>query len=45
MDLSLKSILKRILSESVSKEDVLDAIRNKYYVRIRYDDGGDNKGV
>ena len=38
MDLSLKSILKRILSESVSKEDVLDAIKNKYYVRIRYDD-------
>ena len=45
MELSLKSILKRILAEGVSDEKVLDAIHNKYYVRIRYDDGGDNKGV
>ena len=45
MELSLKSILKRILAEGVSDEKVLDAIHNKYYVRIRYDDGGDDHGV
>ena len=43
MELSLKSILRRILAEGVSDEKVLDAIHNKYYVRIRYDDGGEDR--
>lgn len=45
MNLSLMSILKGILNEGVTDDKVLDAIHNKYYVRIKYDDGGDDKGV
>lgn len=43
--LTLKDILQDLLTESVSQDAVLDAIRNKYHVRIRYDDEGpDSKG-
>jgi hypothetical protein len=38
MHLTLYDIIKGILNESVSSDEVLDAIRNKKYVRIRYDD-------
>ena len=39
MGLTLADILSGILSEGVSEQDVLDAIKNRYYVRVRYDDG------
>ena len=42
MKLTLASILKDLLKEDVSTDEVLDAIRNKKYVRIRYDDGKDS---
>lgn len=48
-NLSLSNIIDGLLRESVSNDEVLDAIHNKYYVRIRYDDemednGGNSKG-
>ena len=39
MGLTLYDIIKHIINESVSGEEVLDAIHNKRYVRIKYDDG------
>ena len=39
MGLTLYDIIKHIINESVSGEEVLDAIHNKKYVRIKYDDG------
>lgn len=48
-NLTLHSIIKHLLAEQVSTDEVLDAINNKYHVRIRYDDGmidngGNSKG-
>jgi hypothetical protein len=42
MQLSLKNIIKSLIEENVDQDTVLDAIRNRYYVRIRYDDGQNN---
>lgn len=42
MSFSLRNIINKIIRESVDVADVDDAINNKYYVRIKYDDGGDN---
>ena len=39
MGLTLYDIIKNIINESVSGDEVLDAIHNKRYVRIKYDDG------
>ena len=39
MGLTLYDIIKHIINEGVSGEEVLDAIHNKRYVRIKYDDG------
>ena len=36
--LTLYDIVKNLLNEDVSSDEVLDAIRNKYHVRINYDD-------
>ena len=49
ISLTLHDILKNIITEAVSSDDVLDAIRNRNHVRIRYDDnkednGGNSKG-
>lgn len=38
MGLTLHDILKNIISEQVSNDEVLDAIHNRNYVRIKYDD-------
>lgn len=46
--LGLRHIIRHALREDVSSSDVLDAIENKYYVKIRYDDGmegTESKGV
>lgn len=50
MNLTLENILSKLIRESVSNGQVLDAIDNRYYVRIKYDDGKDgnknnSKGV
>lgn len=37
--LKLCDIIRGILKEDVSSDEVLDAIRGKYHVRIKYDDG------
>lgn len=37
--LTLYEIVKNLLNEGVSDDVVLDAIENKYHVRINYDDG------
>ena len=47
--LTLHDIIKGLLKEDVSSDEVLDAIKGKYYVRINYDDtmpsnGGNPKG-
>lgn len=42
MGLTLYDIIKGLLNESVDLNSVNDAIDNKYYVRIKYDDGGDD---
>lgn len=42
INLSFENIIKGLLSEAISNDDVLDAIRNKYYVKIHYDDGMDS---
>lgn len=45
MKISLSNILNKILlSEGADYGSVLDSIRNKYYVRIRYDDEMEGKG-
>ena len=49
ISLKLCDIVKKLLKEGLSSDEVLDAIRNKYYVRISYDDdmpsnGGNPKG-
>ena len=45
MGLTLFDIIKNIINESVSNDEVLDAIHNRRYVRIKYDDGmPDGKG-
>ena len=49
INLTLRDILKGILTEGVSDDEVLDSIQGKYYVRINYDDtlpsnGGNPKG-
>lgn len=38
MGLTLGEIIKGIINEGVSTDEVLDAIRNRRYVRIKYDD-------
>jgi hypothetical protein len=38
MGLTLFDIIKNIINESVSNDEVLDAIHNRRYVRIKYDD-------
>ena len=43
--LTLENILQSVLKEGVSSDEVLNAIQNKYYARIKYDDGGNNEGV
>lgn len=50
INLTLHSIIGHLLNENASHDEVLDAIREKYYVRINYDDGkedngGNSKGV
>ena len=45
MKLTLENIIKSILNEEVTSDKVLDSIRNKYYVRIKYDDGQDGIGA
>lgn len=44
MKLTLYDIVRHILNEEVSNDEVLDAIDNKYYVRIKYDDGMEDIG-
>lgn len=44
MHLTLSSIIKHLLSEGVSSDEVLDAIHNRYHVRINYDDGMEDNG-
>ena len=45
ISLKLYDIIKNLLTEDVSSDEVLDAINNKYHVRINYDDGmADNGG-
>lgn len=45
MNSKLYNILKGLINESVDSNSVLDAIRNKYFVRIKYNDGqGDGVG-
>ena len=39
MKLTLADIVKNIITEDISTDEVLDAIYNKRYVRIKYDDG------
>lgn len=38
MYISLRDIIKRVIQESIDADSVEDAIDNKYYVRIKYDD-------
>jgi hypothetical protein len=46
MALLLEDIIGSLLNEGIDSESVLDAIQNKYYVRISYDDGKDDpRGV
>jgi len=50
INLTLYGIIGHLLNEGASSEEVLDAINDKYYVRINYDDGkedngGNSKGV
>lgn len=44
ISLKLCDIVKNLLKEDVSSDEVLDAIRNKYHVRISYDDGMPDNG-
>ena len=45
MSLRLSDIIKGLLNEGVSDDKVFDAIVNKYYVRIKYDDGIRDNGT
>ena len=40
MSATLRDILRKLLNEDVSEEDVLDAVDNKYHVSIHYGDKG-----
>lgn len=42
--LTLYDIIKGLLKEDVSNDEVMDAIDGKYHVRIRYDDGQPDNG-
>ena len=42
MGLTLYDIIHNLLKESIDTNSVKDSIDNKYYVRIKYDDGGEN---
>lgn len=44
INLTLYDIVKNLLKEDVSSDEVLDAIRGKYHVRIKYDDGMEDNG-
>lgn len=44
MRLTLHDIIKHLLSEQVSSDEVLDAIHGQYHVRIKYDDGMEDNG-
>jgi len=44
ISLKLCDIVKNLLKEDVSSDEVLDAIRGKYHVRINYDDGMPSNG-
>lgn len=44
MKISLHDRIKGFLNEDISSDEVLDAIRNKYQVRIKYDDGMEDNG-
>ena len=44
MGLTLHDILKDLLKEQVSSDEVLDAINGQYHVRIKYDDGMEDNG-
>ena len=44
ISLTLYDIVKNLLKEDVSSDEVLDAIRNKYHVRMNYDDGMEDNG-
>lgn len=43
--LTLYDIIHHLLNEAVDDDAVLDAIHNKYHVRINYDDGQDSDGT
>lgn len=42
--LTLQEIIRGIINENASSDEVLDAINNKYHVRINYDDGMEDNG-
>ena len=44
INLTLYDIVKNLLKEDVSSDEVLNAIRGKYHVRINYDDGMEDNG-
>lgn len=44
ISLTLYDIIKGLLKEDVSSDEVLDAINNKYHVRMTYDDGMEDNG-
>lgn len=41
---TLQEIIKGIINENASSDEVLDAINNKYHVRINYNDGKEDNG-
>lgn len=43
--LTLENIIKSLINEDVSSNEVLDAINQKYFVRIKYDDEKKGGGV
>lgn len=42
MGLTLYDIIKGLIKEGIDTDSVKDSIDNKYFVRIKYDDGGDD---
>lgn len=44
MKLTLHAIINNLLTEQISTDEVLDAIHNKYHVRINYNDGMPDNG-
>ena len=42
---NLHNRIKYFLNEAIDDASVLDAVRNKYYVRIKYDDGMSDNGM